>query len=200
MFCNYGIDIILFFFYQEHGIIKKRRKVCQLNTKISIEDWKELPSLKHSRYDPVLLNHDQYLYVIGGGDGQLTCERMKHGSQDLNPWKTIAPLPEALDCDFGGGGVVINNTINIFTSEHFMRYSTQNNDWAKGEYKKEKFTCCTPALTPDGEIYGSVTRDHPSGTSVTTVENYNCSNNVWTCVYDNCELGSGAGRFLVLKY
>ena len=192
----------LFFFHQDDDV-RRGSKVCQLHVKEACEqEWKVLPSLNHGRYDPIVLNVDNYLYVIGGGDDELSCERRKHGSQEGDPWETIKPLPEALDDYLGGGGVVINNTINIFTSKYFMIYSTQNNNWPKREYKKENFICCTPALTPNGEIYASVTRDHHLGLGppVTTVEKYDCSNNVWTVVYDSCKLQSGAGRFFVLKY
>ena len=165
--------------------------------------WDELEDLPSAVSDPVLVNDNEYLYVLGGSDS-LQCARIPKGQKE--GWKIMnCNLPYPCDGENHGGAFFINHTVTLISVSHMMELENTGYrpSWKVTRFNDNTIKQCIPMLYLR-RIIGFL--DRGSGD---TVEIYESGTQRWKPLITNYvsskttdvfSASIGAAKFLVFKF
>ena len=129
--------------------------------------WEKLISLEHKVSNPMLVNDNEYLYVLGG-DNEVTCVRMAKADK-MQGWRKIKDLPKkvGVPIDYyqysGGmysGALFYRGQVRVLTRTECWTYDNTNDKWDKQPYSGgAKIKYLTPIIH-NNVIMVSMEREH----------------------------------------
>ena len=169
----------------------------QLNKNVN---WIKLTDLTHTVANPMLVNHNGYLYVLGG-DNCATCVRMAYSNRGV--WHTLDALPvnagSSPGVEYSGGlysgALVYNDRVRVFTRTKMLTLFGRS--WNTVEYNDTGIEQITPIIHKD-IIVAIVQRKQPARRKLfqpITIEYFQLESSAWR-YYRNTPFvgGIGAGR------
>ena len=165
-------------------------------------NWDKLDDLPFAVSDPILVNDNEYLYVLGGR-GNLQCARIRKGQ--TTGWQIICALPYPCDGENHGGAFYINQTVTLISVSHIMKLQNTGNhqSWQFTQFRDNAIRRCIPMLY-FRRLIAVLNRGR-----INTVEVYNnYGNQQWQRLFRNVIFqtsdGSfasfGAAKFQVFKF
>ena len=196
--------------YDDRGESEVTNNVFQLSVSSSGATWSQLRNLNFKVTDPMLVNDDKYLYVLGGDANDaanLTCARKSKAARN-GRWSYIKNLPtvggfsmEHHYCNGKYGGALwYGNKVRVLTRRECLTYDNTNNTWDRTSYPDSSITHLTP-IVHKRMIVASIERSNPPF----TIERLDIKYGTWhhptfriVTPHESC---IGAGRFTsVHKY
>ena len=182
------------------SLTKAVYKLPQLNKNVN---WIKLTDLTYTVANPMLVNHNGYLYVLGG-DNCATCVRMAFSENtERGVWETLDNLPVSEGCSPGveysgglySGALVYDDKVQVFTRTKML--TLVGRSWNTVQYNDSGIEQITPIIHR-GMIVASVQRKQPARRKrfqPITIEYFKLSKLVWRYYRKTPFIrGIGAGR------
>ena len=91
------------------------------------DSWQRKKSLPHAVSSPLVIQHQQCIYVLGGYNNGYQCFVSQYNIKD-NTWKRCSDMPVA--CGSGVAGVVVHkNRIKVITEDKCLIYDDDTDTW-----------------------------------------------------------------------
>ena len=192
------------------GTLSKR--VWQLPQLNNGAVWEELTALEEPVANPMLVNDEEYLYVLGGEDCRKCVRRCKDPkNEDEKKWKNLDDLPRTLvtieySNGLYSGALVCDGKVTVFTRTNYLVLDPIKETWTGTPYggpkikAKDKITRLTPIVHGD-ELAAGIQRGSPERYIAEKLQTDSNGIKYWKKYQKGFEKGEiGAGRFIsVLK-
>ena len=101
--------------------------VCFLS--LGRDAWQTKKSMPHAVHCPLVIQHQQYIYVLGGynNNGHQSSSVSQYNIKD-DTWKQFSDMPVACSSD-GDGVVVHEGRIKVITVDKCLMYADDNDTW-----------------------------------------------------------------------
>ena len=122
-----------------NGEISSTSPVFQLHELTETAVWEILPELSYTVANPMVVNDDKYLYVLGGLNCQ-TCVMMCKEKKDWEPLDAL-PSEEGVSLDVHycghlfGGALWFKNKVTVFTRTNYLTLEDHHDDKSKKVWK-----------------------------------------------------------------
>ena len=198
--------------YDKKGGKKTTNSVFQLYVPNIGAKWDKLPVLPFVVTDPMLVNDDEYLYVLGGdtnGTANLGCVRKSKTDRE-DQWFHIERLPtvDGVSMEhqyyYGGkyaGALWYDKNVRVLTRSECLTYDSAGNTWDRNRksYSDTSIRHLTPILHKQSIVASIQRKDNPT----TTIERFDINAGNWINaarpIITPHESGIGAGRIISVQ-
>ena len=134
--------------------------------------WQTKTPMPHAVSRPLVIQHQQCIYVLGGYNNGYQCFVSQYNIKD-DTWKQCSDMPVA--CESRYAGVVVHeDRIKVFTVDKCLIYADDTDTWTVKQYHRLGETVKT--FVRNGQIWAVVC---VSGTFIYSMMSYDDVNNVW---------------------
>ena len=139
---------------------------------LSSHAWQMKQPMLHAISRPLLVQHRQYIYVLGGfnNDGQPQSYVSQYNIEN-NTWKRCSDMPVACGC-IKAGVVVQEGIIKVITVDKCLIYADDTDTWTVKQYNK--LGDGINAFTKRGQIWAAV-----QDNDIFRIMRYDDVNNEW---------------------
>ena len=150
--------------------------------------WKTKKAMPHAVYSPLVIQHQQCIYVLGGINTKHVPSSV---SQQYNieddTWKQCSDMPVACD-NYVAGVVVHEGRIKVITVDKCLMYADDTDTWTVKQY--HKLGGSLKPFVERGQIYAAVQN---GGTY--SMMSYDDVDNVWTTEHEKIDNAWGMRLF-----
>ena len=141
--------------------------------------WQTKKSMPHAVSCPLVIQHQQCIYVLGGYNTSGTQSSVSQYNMEDDIWKQCSDMPVACTSD-EAGVVVHEGRIKVITGDKCMMYSDDNDTWTVKQYNKlgDRIN----AFVRTGQIC-AVVRNYPTFSMMS----YNDVDNVWNTEHEKID-------------
>ena len=141
--------------------------------------WQTKKSMPHAVQNPLVIQHQQCIYVLGGYNGIQLSSVLQYNIKD-DTWKQCSDMPVA--CGIRDAGVVVHqDRIKVFTEDKCLMYADDTDAWTVRPYNK----LCGPvnAFVRSGQICAAMWNDGDTYSMMS----YDDVNNVWRTEHERID-------------
>ena len=132
--------------------------------------WQTKKSMPHTVHSPLVIQHQQCIYVLGGVDLRCLSSVSQYNIED-DTWKQCTDMSVA--CDKGSSGVVVHeDEIKVITVDKCLIYADDTDAWTVKQY--HKLGDRVKAFVRGGQIYAAVQNG-----DIYSMMSYDDVDNVW---------------------
>ena len=145
--------------------------------------WQTRKSMPHEVYRPLVIQHQQCIYVLGGINYNGIQSSVSQYNIKDDTWKRCSDMPVA--CSSHEAGVVVHeDRIKVITVDKCLMYADDTDTWTEKHYNK--VGVAVNAFVERGQICAAVENNHPTWFRYGTYSmlSYDDVNNVWKTEHD----------------
>ena len=140
--------------------------------------WQTKKSMSHAVYNPLVIRHQQCIYVLGGYNTCCQSSVSQYNIKD-DTWKQCSDMP--VPCSSHEAGVFVHeDRIKVITVDKCLIYADDTDTWTVKQYNKLGHAVNT--FVRGGQIYAAVEND---GTY--SVMSYDDVDNVWKTEHERID-------------
>ena len=140
--------------------------------------WQTKKSMPHEVRDPLVIQHQQCIYVLGGYNRGIQSYVSQYNIKD-NTWKQCSDMP--LACGSGEAGVVVHEgRIKVITVDKCLMYADDTDTWTVKQYNKLGYAI--NAFIKSRQICASVQNG-----DTFSMMSYNDVDNVWKTEHEEID-------------
>ena len=141
--------------------------------------WQRRKSMSREVYRPLVIQHQQCLYVLGGYNNGIPSSVAQQYNIEGDTWKQCSDMP--VDCDSLAAGVVVHeDRIKVITVDKCLMYADDTDTWTVKQY--DKLGDAVNAFVKRGQICAAVQND---GTY--SMMSYDDVDNVWKTEHERID-------------
>ena len=141
-------------------------------------EWENCPPLLEAVVQPVILLHNQYLFVMGSSlDQENNSHKVQRYNLETSEWTFLKDLPFSV-FNLRAAAVVYKNRLTVVSSKHLMSYEQESDIWSVKEYKDLEWV--PTALIVDEELCTCVYKNKKY-----SLMSYDEEDNLWNVKIDN---------------
>ena len=141
--------------------------------------WQTKKSMPHAVQSPLVIQHQQCIYVLGGYQNGAQSSVSQYNIKD-DTWKQCSDMPVA--CASGEAGVVVHEgRIKVFTEDKCLMYDDDTDTWTVKQFKR--LGGSVNVFVWGGLIYAAVQNDDGSFSMMS----YDGVDNVWKTEHEEID-------------
>ena len=140
--------------------------------------WQTKKSMPHTVHSPLVIQHQQCIYVLGGVNLRCLSSVSQYNIED-DTWKQCTDMSVA--CDKGSSGVVVHeDKIKVITVDKCLIYADDTDAWTVKQY--HKLGDRVKAFVRRGQIYAAVQNG-----GIYSMMSYDDVHNVWKTEHERID-------------
>ena len=150
--------------------IKSGNLSCVYHLPLGSDSWQRKKSMPHAVYSPLVIQHQQCIFVLGGYISGSQSFVSQYNIQD-DTWKQCSDMP--VPCGCGVAGVVVHeDRIKVITVDKCLMYADDTDTWTVQQYNK--LGSAVNAFVRGGQICAAVENG-----DTCSMMSYDDVDNVW---------------------
>ena len=150
--------------------------------------WQKKKSMPHAVKDPLVIQHQQCIYVLGGYNNDRDQSSVSQYNIKDDTWNQCSDM--SVPCDSDGAGVVVHEgRIKVITVDKYLMYADDTDTWTVKRYNKlgDRIN----AFVRRGQICAAVQNDDDTYSMMT----YDDVDNVWKTEHEKIDKVWGTWLF-----
>ena len=155
---------------------------------LGADTWKTMKPMSHAVYWSLVIQHQHYIYVLGGSDSRNEQSVSQYNMED-DIWKSCSDMPVA--CRSYGTGVVVHDSkIKVITKDRCLVYADDTDTWTVQQYNE--LGSAVNAFIKGGQIWAAVDK-YNNGTY--SIMSYDHVKNEWKTEKEKIKNSLGTSYF-----